>query len=162
MRHRHSPVTAPPLLQRPSISPPRPRRTEQKRTGAHPTRCDNDNDCDTLTENESNMCWACGPAGMSDGGQDPPKKHRKFVGMLSATGSWEPLETLRDDSVSRPVQRSQCEKKKGGCDKFGSISRGSHTDVKSVRKGRGVRGAFVMVCGILRIPLHCPGTRHTV
>ena len=73
------PVTAPPLLWRPSISPPRPSQTEKKRTGAHPTRCDKDNDNDTLTEDGPNMCSASGPAGMSDEGQDPSKKHRKFV-----------------------------------------------------------------------------------
>ena len=28
---------------------------------------DNDNDNDTLIEDESNMCWTSGPAGMSDG-----------------------------------------------------------------------------------------------
>ena len=62
VRHRRSPVTAPPLLWRPSISPPRPSQTEKKRTGAHPTRCDNDNDDDTLIEDGPNMCsasWPC-------------------------------------------------------------------------------------------------------
>ena len=42
----------------------------------------------------------------------------------------------------RLVQRSQSKRKSGGCDKFGSVSKGSRTDVNSVHTGGESQRAF--------------------
>ena len=81
------------------------------------------------------MCWTSGPAAMSDGVMTPSKRHRNSGWVLSAIGSGTSHETLREDSMSRSVQKSPTEKKEIRGDKLDY----SQTDA-----------TFVLVCGIPR------------
>ena len=104
------------------------------------------------------MCWTFG-CGHERWGHDPSKKHRKSGQVLSAIGSRTSQETLREHSMSR----SPSEKKKsGGCDKLGSVSSISQTDVKSVHAGRGSEGhlSWYTAHGILRNT--CAHSSHVV
>ena len=67
----------------------------------------------TLIEDGSNRCQASGRAGMSDGGHDSSKKHWRSGWVSSAIGSGKSPEILRENSMSRSVQKSLTEKTKG-------------------------------------------------
>ena len=63
----------------------------------------------------------------------PPPRPRWSAGSTKVSASH------LGDSVSRPAQKSQPERKKA-CDKFGSVSKGPRTNVKSVHTGRESEG----------------------
>ena len=88
---------------------------------------DDDDDDDTLNEDVPNMCWASGPAGMSDGVMTP----RTNIG-ISVERCW--LKEVSGSTVRR--QHTEiCARvtnwKQTGGDKFDSVATNSQTDVKS-------------------------------